>query len=289
MFVINGTSKLTKVLLSPPEYLISPTPINEISKIYAGQPLDRDKMQKEYQNLVEAYRAAGVEVIEAKGNEATTNAVFARDFGGCIKEGYILGRFKKSIREQEREMYAAKMQALGVPKVAEVKNGYFEGGDFAFLDEKTIAIGQIDRTNATGINEIREQLTPLGYDVHAVPANPDYLHLDMCFNLVAPKIAIAYLEGLPQSFIALLKEKKIDVITGSEALIYKHGYNVQAIGDNRVLSLAQNSEMNLKMREKGLTVIEVEITELLKAGGGIHCMTFPLKRVAELEAEVTAG
>ncbi|MCH4177725.1 MAG: arginine deiminase family protein [Streptococcaceae bacterium] len=289
MFVINGTSKLTKVLLSSPEYLISPAPINEISKKYAGQPLDRAKMMREYQSLIETYHKFDIEVVEKAADAQTPNSVFARDFGGCIKEGYILGRFKKSIREQERQQYAAKMQALGIPKIAEVKNGYFEGGDFAFLDEKTIAIGQIDRTDETGINEIRDQLAPLGYAVYAVPANPDYLHLDMCFNLVAPKIAIAYLEGLPEAFIALLREKEIEVIAGDESLIYQHGYNVQAIGDNRVLSLAQNTEMNRKMREKGLTVIEVDITELLKAGGGIHCMTFPLARIDEVEVEEKAG
>ena len=64
-------------------------------------------------------------------------------------------------------------------------------------------------------------------------------------------------------------------------MIYQHGYNVQALGNGRVLSLAQNKAINSAMYELGLEVIEVEITELLKAGGGIHCMTFPLERVAE--------
>lgn len=281
MFVINGTSTLKKVLMSPPTFLKQAAPINAISVQYADRLLDQKKMLKEYASLVSAYQAAGVEVVEQPAFADTPNAVFARDFGGCVREGYILGRFKKEIRLAERDNYEQKMLELGIPKIAEVTRGYFEGGDFAFIDETTIAIGQIDRSDAQGIEEIQTQLESYGYSVYAVPANPDYLHLDMCFNLVAPKIAIAYTAGLPDDFLALLDQKGIAVISGSEAMIYQHGYNVQALGNGRVLSLAQNKAINSVMYELGLEVIEVEITELLKAGGGIHCMTFPLERVAE--------
>ena len=35
------------------------------------------------------------------------------------------------------------------------------------------------------------------------------------------------------------------------------------------------------MRDLGLEVIEVDISEIVKGGGCIHCMTFPLVREAE--------
>lgn len=267
--------------MSPPSFLKQAAPINAISVQYADRLLDHDKMLTEYASLVSAYQAAGIEVVEQPAFSNTPNAVFARDFGGCVKEGYILGRFKKEIRLAERDNYEQKMFELGIPKIAEVSTGYFEGGDFAFIDDTTLAIGQIDRTDARDIEEIRAQLAPYGYKVYAVPANPDYLYLDMCFNLVAPKIAIAYTAGLPKDFLKLLDDKGITIISGNESMIYHHGYNVQALGYRRVLSLAQNKAVNSAMYELGLDVIEVEITELLKAGGGIHCMTFPLEREAE--------
>ena len=34
------------------------------------------------------------------------------------------------------------------------------------------------------------------------------------------------------------------------------------------------------MRALGLETIELDITEILKGGGGLHCMTFPLERHA---------
>lgn len=277
MSVVDGTSRLRKVLLCKPEFLVSAAPINVISEQYT-KPLDRDKMMQEFESVVKAYEENGVEVVQVTSTENMPNGVFARDFGGNVKEGYILGHFKKSIRFLERSHYRKIMEELGIPKIAEVSEGYFEGGDFAFIDEKTLAIGVIDRTNLTGVDEIRKQLEPYGYRVYAVKANPDYLHLDMCFNLVAPKLAIAYEAGLPDDFLALLKEKGIKVIAGTEEMIFKHGYNVEALGDNRVMSLKQNTFINDALRKEGMEVIEVDITELLKAGGGVHCMTFPLER-----------
>ncbi|WP_206537514.1 arginine deiminase family protein [Listeria aquatica] len=32
------------------------------------------------------------------------------------------------------------------------------------------------------------------------------------------------------------------------------------------------------MKELGLEVIEINLEEILKGGGGPHCMTFPLER-----------
>jgi N-dimethylarginine dimethylaminohydrolase len=33
------------------------------------------------------------------------------------------------------------------------------------------------------------------------------------------------------------------------------------------------------LSKRGMDVIELDITEILKAGGGPHCMTFPLERI----------
>ncbi|MDY4001677.1 MAG: arginine deiminase family protein, partial [Streptococcus orisratti] len=200
MTVIDGTSRLRKVLLCKPEFLVSAAPINVISEHYT-KPLNRDKMMQEFESVVKAYEENEVEVIQVTSSENMPNAVFTRDFGGNVKEGYILGRFKKEIRFEERNHYEMIMSELGISKIAEVDDGYFEGGDFAFIDEKTLAIGVIDRTNLTGVDEIRKQLEPYGYKVYAVKANPDYLHLDMCFNLVSPNLAIAYEAGLPDDFL----------------------------------------------------------------------------------------
>lgn len=277
MYVKDGTSVLKKVLVSKPQFL-KPAPINEIAKLWKDTTMDVDVMLREHQEFVDAYHKAGVEVEYLEPDEMRPNAVFSRDFGGCVKEGYIMGRFKLDMRYKEHVDYKKRMEELGVPMIGEVKEGLFEGGDFMFMNEKWIAVGMADRTNETGLRELRAILEPLGYEVTGVPVKQEYLHLDMCFNLVDEHLAVSYSRGLPEDFRRMLAARDIEIIDVPEEAIYLHGCNLQALGDHRVLSLKRNAAVNEQLAARGMDVIELDITEILKAGGGPHCMTFPLLR-----------
>lgn len=277
MFVKDGTGILKKVLVSKPEFL-KPAPINEIARKWKDTTMDVETMLREHQEFVNAYQKAGVEVEYLEPDAQRPNAVFARDFGGCVKEGYILGRFKLGMRYREHVDYKKRMEELGIPMIGEVKEGLFEGGDFMFMNEHWIAVGMADRTNETGLKELKAILEPLGYEVTGVPLKQEYLHLDMCFNLVDEHLAVSYQDGLPQEFRELLKKRDIEIIDVPEEAIFLHGCNLQALGGHRVMSLKRNESVNERLAAKGMDVIEVAVTEILKAGGGPHCMTFPLIR-----------
>ncbi|MGN0374244.1 MAG: dimethylarginine dimethylaminohydrolase family protein [Butyrivibrio sp.] len=277
MYVANGTGRLKKVLVSKPEFL-RPAPINEIAIKWKNTELDVDRLLEEHRIFVDAYKRAGVAVEYLEADAERPNSVFARDFGGCIKEGYILGNFKLPLRYKEHTDYEKLMEELGIPKIAECREGIFEGGDFAFLNDKWIAIGMADRTDEKGVEEIRSQIEPLGYMVTAVKLNPSYLHLDMCFNLVDEHLAVTYKNGLPKEFVKMLYKADIKLIETEEKDIFLHGCNLQALGNHRVLTLKQNARVNEALAANKMEIIELDITEILKAGGGPHCMTFPLIR-----------
>ncbi|MBD7910483.1 MULTISPECIES: arginine deiminase family protein [Clostridium] len=278
VFVKNSSGVLKKVLMCRPTFLKA-VPINEIARKWQDVGLDVEIMEKEHRELVKAFEDNGVEVVMVEADSRRGNSVFSRDFGGCIREGYILGRFKEPVRFLERDVYEEKMKELNIPKVAECKNGLFEGGDFTFLDNDTLAIGIVERSNEEGIEEIRKSLSKYGYKVIEVPCDKKYLHLDLCFNLVDEKLAVAYRDGLPETFLKVLDEKGIATISITEECVFKHGCNLQSIGDKRVISLKSNGYVNEELRKRGFKVIELDITEILKAGGGPHCMTFPLSRL----------
>lgn len=277
--VSSATGVLRKVLLSRPDYLAL-APIDKISCDWLdkGITIDRDKALHEHDQLIDIYRSNGIEVEILEPVKGLSSMVFARDFGFNLKEGFVLGRFKESIREPESEKYAARMEALGVPMIARCTEGCIEGGDFWQLDEKTLAIGKLQRSDEKGIDNIRQQLAPLGYEIMEVESNPNYLHLDMIFNIVGKKTAVAYWEGLPKHFQDYLTDHGFDIIRIEEEGVFKHFSNLQALGNNRVISLKRNVHVNRQLREKGFEVFELDCTEILKTGGGPHCMTFPVSR-----------
>lgn len=279
VFVPNATNVLQKVLVCSPKYYVF-NAINEITKSWMekGETEQNDLMVKEWNELIDAYRTNGVEVVEMTPDKSMQVQTFARDFGGCVREGAIIGHFRHPARQPETAAYESKLKEIGVPIIARCNAGCFEGGDIFMIDEHTIAFGMVDRTDRAGVENLREQLEKYGYTVVGVPCPPANLHLDMVFNIVAEKTCIAALDELPYNFIQMLKRRNFKIIPVESELVFKHGCNVQALGNGKVLAIKNNKTVNDKMKALGLDVIEVDLCQILKAGGGPHCMTFPIKR-----------
>lgn len=279
-YVTSATGVLEKVLLSRPDFLAL-APINKIAADWMdkGVKINIEKALKEHDELIEIYKQNGIEVEIIKAKEKLTSMVFARDFGFNLKEGYVLGNFKESIRQEESELYAGIMKEMGVPMIAHCSEGVLEGGDFWQLDEKTLAIGRLQRSTKEGIENVRQQLAPYGYTIIEVESDPRYLHLDMIFNIVGEKTAVSYWDGLPKHFQDYLMKENYDIIKIEEEGVFKHFSNLQALGDKKVISLKTNVDVNRQLRERGFEVFELDSTEILMTGGGPHCMTFPIFRV----------
>jgi N-dimethylarginine dimethylaminohydrolase len=281
VFVPNSTGRLRKVLLCSPDYF-SFQPINEITKgvLAKGETADLAVFKREHGDLIQAYRENGVEVELIDPVDGLDYMVYARDFGACLAEGAIIGSFREPIRQDEELHYERKLRELGVPIIGKVTRGAFEGGDFWMLDEATVVHGVVARTNWEGLRNAAEILEPLGYNVRGVQLSSQNLHLDMAFNIVAPGVAVCAVEQMPDFFLRMLKKRKFELIEVPSSGVFKHHCNIQCLGDGRVLTFAGNTKVNEKLKALGLEVITPEITQILKGGGGPHCMTFPLLRDA---------
>lgn len=278
-YVNNGTGTLKRVLLCPPNYLEF-EPINVITEswIKKSEKADIRECLKEHSELVQAYLENGVEVELMTPRQGLPYQVFARDFGACVKEGVIMGKFREPCRAGENAEYEKKISELKIPVIARCTSGAFEGGDFWMIDDYTIAHGIIARTDHAGFDNVKRQMEELGYIMIDVPCSRRNLHLDMCFNIVAEKTAVICRETLPEFFINLLEKRGFTLINVSQEDVFRHFCNLQSLGDGRVLTLKDNTAVNEQMRALGLRTIELDIKEILKAGGGLHCMTFPLER-----------
>ena len=279
IFVSNATNVLKEVVVCSPKFYVF-NAINEITKSWMekAETEQNERMVAEWQTLVDAYKANEVIVHEVDAYKELEVQTFARDFGAMVKEGAIIGKFRHPARQKETEVYEEKLKELGVPIIARVNAGCFEGGDFWMIDEHTLAFGLVDRTDQAGVDNLREQLAKYGYTVVGVPVPPANLHLDMVFNIVAEKICIAATEQLPYNFIQMLKRRNFKIIDVPSELVFKHGCNVQALGNGKVLGIENNKSVNEAMEAEGLKVIKLPLEQILKAGGGPHCMTYPVRR-----------
>ncbi len=278
-FVPNSTGKLRKVLLCPPAYFDF-RPINEITRkvLAEGERADLEAVKREHEGFAQAYRDAGVEVVLIEPDPDLPYMVYARDFGACVAEGVLIGSFREPVRQGEDLLYERRLRELGMPVVGRVSKGFFEGGDFWFLDEATIAHGVVARSDWEGVRAAAAILEPLGYTVVGVQLPSRNLHLDMAFNIVAPGVAVCAVEQMPGFFLRMLEKRRFELIDVPSEGVFKHHCNIQCLGEERVLTFAGNTSVNERLTALGLTVITPELTQILKGGGGPHCMTFPLLR-----------
>ena len=280
-YVPNSTGKLRKVLLCPPAYFDF-RPINEITRkvLAEGQQADVDAVRREHEGFAQAYRDAGVEVVMMDPDPGLPYMVYARDFGACLAEGVLIGSFREPVRQGEELRYESRLHDLGVPVIGRIDRGFFEGGDFWFLDEATIAHGVVARSDWEGVRAAARILEPLGYTVVGVQLASKNLHLDMAFNIVAPGVAVCATEQMPEFFLRMLSKRGFELIDVPSSGVFLHHCNLQCLGEGRVLTFAGNTSVNARLQALGLEVLTPELTQILKGGGGPHCMTFPLLRDA---------
>lgn len=183
----SALTPLKRVVLCPPTYF-NFEPINVITEdwLEKGESADVEAFKREHSELARAYEENGVEVIMMEPTPGLPYEVYARDFGAAVAEGVVMGRFREPCRTGESEKYEAKLKELGVPIVARCTSGAFEGGDFWFLDEYTIAQGIVARTDWDGFANVRRQLEEKDTRLWAFPVG-ETICISTCASTSLPR------------------------------------------------------------------------------------------------------
>jgi len=275
----NEFSKLKIVILCPPINFEIRKPINIIQAKWhkIGRGPDPIKRLQQYEALKNVLIHEGVAVWEISPSKQYTYQVFTRDAGIVTKQGAIIAIFKFDPRKGEEKEIAQELVRRDIDISYLFKEEViFEGGDFVFLDHENVLLGIGDRTNTQALAELMVCL-PL-FNFHPVYLPKDYLHLDVVLNIISPNTAIAFTPALPDDTLSILEKRRFRIIDISAKEQKTMATNALALGDNKVISATCNTQTNIKMKKEGFEVIEIEMSELLKGGGGPRCMTLPILR-----------
>ena len=170
--------------------------------------------QAQHETLCRELAQAGAEVVELPPADGLTlDAVYAHDASLPTDFGLIVMRTGKTNRIGEGQHQRAFCEAAGIPTLGNViAPGTTEAGDMVWLDERTLLIGRGYRTNAEGIRQMREMLSPRGVAVLAAPlpygAGPSAcLHLMSLISLLDERTALVDLPWLAVESVELLQSR----------------------------------------------------------------------------------
>ncbi len=215
------------------------------------------------------------------------DSIYTRDASLVSNSGVVLCAMGKALRIGEP---AAQGDAFSGPGLAlsilgaVTPPGTIEGGDLAWIDPRTLAVGHGYRTNAEGIRQLRELLGDSIDELITVPlphwrGPADVMHLMSLISPIHPTLAVVYSPLLPVPFRTSLIERGVTLIEVPDDEFESMGTNVLAIAPRTVVALKGNLRTRAALETAGIQVLEYDGLEIsVKGAGGPTCLTRPLMR-----------
>ncbi len=258
------------------------------------RPPDLRAAVSEHQALATALRDFGVEVTympsrAEDGEGVGMDSLYVRDAALVSDQGAILCRMGKAARWGEPALLAEAFAGLGVPVHGRIEApGTLEGGDVAWVDERTLAVGRGYRTNAAGIEQLQDLVAETVDEVLVVPlphwkGPGDVFHLMSIYSPIAPDLALVYSPLMPVPFREALLGRGVELVEVPGEEFESLGCNCLAVGPRRCLLPKGNPQTRAALEAAGAEVREFSGREIcLPGGGGPTCLTRPLLRSMDL-------
>lgn len=245
--------------------------------------MDPEKAREQHDSLAQVYRSHGVKVFYVEdGRLDRPNALFMRDQVLMTPEGAIVCRPAMEVRRGEERYAAEALARLGVPILKTISGeGFFEGACLLWVDRRTVILGTGSRANAAGACQVERELRDLGVEtVLYFQIAYGHAHLDGIMNFPDRKTVMIFPWQVPYDVCKPLLDRGFRIIENPhvDEVELTGGINFVALEPGKVVIPSGNPRTCALLAEAGVECVEVDITELLKGWGAIHCMTAFLKR-----------
>jgi arginine deiminase len=275
---------LKAVMLHPPGEELSQIQDPESVQMLAIPNLEL--AQKQHQIISRSYRRAGITVhyVNPNINTPPPNLIFCADLFLMTPEGAILGRPASTVRAGEERWIARRLADLGIPILATITgNGTFEGADVVWVDPQTAILANGLRTNHEGANQVAQTLKRIGVNVVRIDLPHGSMHLMGILRFLDKDLAIAWPHRLAFSAVQFLKEQGYEIllIPDEKEATQSSALNFVTLGPREILMASGNPNTQKYLEQYGVICHKVNVSELLKAAGGIGCLTGVLERATE--------
>jgi N-dimethylarginine dimethylaminohydrolase len=245
--------------------------------------MDPQRARDQHDALAETYRSFGVDVFYVEEQrEDRPNALFMRDNVLGTPEGAILCRQATAFRRGEERGVALALAKIGCPIVRTISGkGIFEGACGIWIDRETIVLGTGVRSNEEGVRQVEDVLRAMGVpNVLRFQIPWGHAHLDGLMNPVDKKKILIFPWQVPYDVVDALIRKGFKIIEAPSVEEVKRGsaVNLVALSPGKVLISKGNPLTKAALEQNGVEVHEIEVDELMKGFGCLHCMTAFLER-----------
>ncbi len=252
------------------DYVINPWMVGQVHHA------SRERAAEQWTNLHRAVSAIA-DVLLIEPQPGSPDMVFTANAGLIYGNSVAVSRFFHPERQGEEPHFRRWFEAAGYTVLELPSTTPFEGeGDALFAtDNSRLWAGFGPRTLAASHQILRD-----AWKIDVVPlhlVDPRFYHLDTCFAPLVGGFVLYYPAAFDAASLAEIEafyapEKRI-VVEETDAV--RFACNVVNIDRTLILnSISQN--LSSKLESHGFEVIQVELTEFMKAGGAAKCLVMKL-------------
>ncbi len=258
-------------LMCPPEYFAVEYVINPWMN--PAMPVDAARAMHQWQQLRAAYTSLGHTVRTITPEAGLPDMVFAAN-GATVIDGKVLGaKFKHPQRQPEAAAYLAWFREHGYTEVREPAAVNEGEGDIVFAGRAILA-GHGFRSEPA----IKAELADLfGLPVISLRlTDPRFYHLDTALVVLDPDTVAYYPAAFDDASRAALTSHFAELIEVKDEDAEVLGLNAISDGHHVVVP-EQATALIARLSAAGFEPVGVDMSELLKAGGGPKCCTLELR------------
>lgn len=262
-------------LMCRPTYFAIAYEINPWMNV--NNPADNALAHKQWDILHDAIINAGAEVSLIEPVEGMPDMVFTANAGlvaAFSGKKVILSRFMHKERQGEEQYYEKWFREHGYHCHSVPSGSAFEGaGDAVFYKDRML-IGYGFRTDFSSLHHVGEIMEMEYLPLELI--NRHFYHLDTCLQYIEDvNLIIYYPDAFSPESIKKIEDLPSDILRLSDKDAFSFVCNSISIGRNLLLYECSKT-LSDKLREYGLKIIKIDVSEFLKSGGSVRCMVLSI-------------
>jgi dimethylargininase len=230
--------------------------------------VDPERAAQQHAAYRKTLREAGWDVREAARADDFPDAAFVEDVTVFLDRRAVLTHPGDPSRRGEVESLASMLALIGIPTVPLGGDGTLDGGDVIRTGDK-LFVGQSTRTNEAGFAALAEHAAEEGIEARPVK-------VDGCLHLKTGATALP--DGAILADVACVDTEafgSLEIVEAPEPL----GANVLMLGGDRIIAPASAPKTIEVLRDRGLQVEVLDISEFESVEAGLTCLSVLLRGV----------
>ncbi len=258
-------------LMCPPEHFAVTYAINPWME--PAKPTDAATALRQWARLREVYLDLGHDVRMIEPVPGLPDMVFAAN-GAFVAGRKALGaRFRYPQRAAEADAYLDWFRDSGYPEVRTPEHVHEGEGDVLFAGG-TLLAGYGFRSDQAAAAELTDLFGLPVVSLRLV--DPRFYHLDTALCVLDADTAMYYPAAFDDAGRAAIAAQFTELIEAKDEDAEVLGLNAVSDGLHVVLP-AQATSLAAQLRQHGFEPVGVDMSELLKGGGGPKCCTLELR------------